>query len=205
MIEKWHLGLHLSSNSDFHFHPLNQGFHYFYGLPLSNGRFCELGGYSGFFPGSNQTNILIAQLIIGITLHICYLSGLISKFAFYFLLTLIVLITFVISAFLTTILQFNCFVMKNFEVVEQPTILENLTMRFTDEAVNFVRAKTIPSYCTFHLPKYTPLYLTHDHLSITAFTVAMAITLRKWIGVSARSWLLLRNWVEGQHICLFDI
>jgi len=29
--------------------------------------------------------------------------------------------------------------MKNYDVVEQPTILENLTMRFTDEAVNFIR------------------------------------------------------------------
>ena len=38
------------------------------------------------------------------------------------------------------IAQFSCFVMKNYDVVEQPTILENLTMRFTDEAVNFVRA-----------------------------------------------------------------
>ncbi|KAL9983005.1 hypothetical protein ACROYT_G005126 [Oculina patagonica] len=94
VIGKWHLGLHSSSNSDFHFHPLKQGFDYFYGLPLTNLRDCE---------------------------------------------PVVVLISFLLSATLTMLASFNCFMMKNYEVVEQPVVLENLTMRFTDEAVNFIR------------------------------------------------------------------
>ena len=35
---------------------------------------------------------------------------------------------------------FNCILMKDYDVVEQPIIFENLTMRFTNEAVNFIRA-----------------------------------------------------------------
>ena len=141
MIGKWHLGLHSLSTSDFHFHPLKQGFHYFYGLPLTNLRDCDPGNYvvELIIPGLRPTNILIAATIIGVTLHICYLTGLLSKCAFYFLLTLITFIAFAICATLTMLAGFNCFVMKNYDVVEQPTILENLTMRFTDEAVNFIR------------------------------------------------------------------
>ena len=60
--------------------------------------------------------------------------------AFIFLLTIILLISFPIACHLLLTGRFNCFVMKNYEVVEQPIILENLTTRFTDEAVNFLRA-----------------------------------------------------------------
>ena len=141
MIGKWHLGLHSSTNSDFFFHPLKQGFHYFYGLPLTNLRNCEPGKYVTelVFPGLRPTNILIATAIIGLTLHICYLNSLLSKSAFIVLLTIIVLVSFLLCTILAMFASINCFVMKNYEVVEQPIVLENLTMRFTDEAINFIR------------------------------------------------------------------
>ena len=164
VIGKWHLGLHLSSSSDYHFHPLKQGFHYFFGLPLSNGRFCESGPYSiiaVIIPGLKPTNILIAATIVCITLHICYLTGLLNKFVFYFLLTIIVLVASMVSTYITMYGRFNCFLMKNYDVVEQPTVFENLTVRFTDEAVNFIRAnKDGPfllymSYAKVHTPLFT--------------------------------------------------
>ena len=141
MVGKWHLGLHLSSNSDFHFHPLKQGFQFFYGLSMTNIRTCEPGQYllELVYPGLNPFNTLAAAAVIGITLYICYRSGLLSKPVFFFLLLIILIITSLIAGWLSLSRQFNCFVLKNYEVVEQPTILENLTMRFTDEAVNFVR------------------------------------------------------------------
>ena len=171
IIGKWHLGLHFSSTSDFHFHPLKQGFHYFYGLPLTNLRDCEPGNYvlEHVIPGFRPTNILIAATIIGLTLHICYLNGLLSKCVFYFLLTITVLIAFVICAKMIMFGAFNCFVMKNYDIVEQPTILENLTMRFTDEAVNFIRTnKERPfllfmSYAKVHTALFnTPPFVNHS-------------------------------------------
>ena len=142
MIGKWHLGLHSSSSSDFHFHPLKHGFHYFYGLPLTNLRDCDPGNYvvELVIPGFRPTKILIAATIIGVTLHICYLTGVLGKCVFYFLLTLIGSTAFALCVILSMFAVFNCFVMKNYDVVEQPTILENLTMRFTDEAMNFIRS-----------------------------------------------------------------
>ena len=51
--------------------------------------------------------------------------------------------------------------MKNYDVVEQPTVFENLTLRFTDEAVNFIQTnKDSPfllymSYAKVHTPPFT--------------------------------------------------
>lgn len=151
MIGKWHLGLHSSNNSDFFFHPLKQGFHYFYGLPLTNLRDCEPGKYVTelIIPGLRPTNILIAAAIIGLTLHICYRNSLLSKSGFIFLLTIIVIVSFLFCAILTIYASFNCLVMKNYEVVEQPIVLENLTMRFTDEAINFIRTNKESPFLLF--------------------------------------------------------
>lgn len=35
--------------------------------------------------------------------------------------------------------KFNCVLMRDFDVVEQPVIIENLTVRFTDEAKSFIK------------------------------------------------------------------
>ena len=172
IIGKWHLGLHSSSNSDFHFHPLKQGFHHFYGLPLSNIQYCGPHAHNSIgplIPGLKPANVLIATAVIGITLYIFYSVGLLSKCAFVSLVTIILLISFAISACLLMMAQFNCFLMKNYEVVEQPIVLENLTMRFTDEAINFINAnKDSPfllymSFAKVHTPLFTTrLFANHS-------------------------------------------
>ena len=65
--------------------------------------------------------------------------------------------------------QLNCFLMKNYEVVDQPIVLENLTMRFTDEAINFINAnKDSPfllymSFAKVHTPLFTTrLFANHS-------------------------------------------
>ena len=152
----------MSSNSDFHFHPLKQGFHYFYGLPLSNLKKCEPDEYLKDLgiPGLSPTNVLIAGAVIAITLYICHLTRLLSMSAFLFLLTLIALVTLATYGLLIMMTGFNCFVMKNYEVIEQPTVLENLTMRLTDEAVNFIRASKGSPFLLYmpFVKVHTPLF-----------------------------------------------
>ena len=162
----------MSSNSDFHFHPLKQGFHYFYGLPLSNLEKCRPHQYLEQdlnIPGLSPTNVLITGAIIAITLYICHLNGLLSKSVFLILLTLIALVTLAMCGLLLVMAGFNCFVMKNFEVIEQPTVWESLTMRFTDEAVNFIQAnKGSPfllymSFAKVHAPLFnTQPFVNHS-------------------------------------------
>ena len=122
------------------------------------------------FPGFKPTNVLIAAAVIGITLYIFFLVGLLSKCAFVSLLIIILLITLTISACLMMMAQFNCFLMKNYEVVEQPIVLENLTMRFTDEAINFINTnKDSPfllymSFAKVHTPLFTmQLFANSSH------------------------------------------
>ncbi|KAJ7328577.1 hypothetical protein OS493_024497 [Desmophyllum pertusum] len=57
--------------------------------------------------------------------------------------------------------------MKDYEIVEQPTILENLTMRFTDEAVDFLRAnKDNPFLLYVPFAKvHTPLFNTESFVN----------------------------------------
>ena len=148
---KWHLGLHQSSSSDFHFHPLKQGFHYFYGLPLTNLRTCEPGRYliNIIYPGLKPFNIIASAAVIGVTLYMLYLTGLLNKSSFIFLLILLLLISSAITGWLLILSRLTCIVLKNYEVVEQPTILENLTARFTDEAVNFIRTNKDSPFLLF--------------------------------------------------------
>ena len=88
----------------------------------------------------NPRNVLASStVVVAITLCILYLTGLINRSVFIFLSTISVLICFAITGWLTIAQRLNFFVLKNYEVVEQPIILENLTMRFTDEAVNFIQ------------------------------------------------------------------
>ena len=172
VIGKWHLGLHSSSNSDFHFHPLKQGFHYFYGLPLSNNNFCLFGGKhpkSLTSRGLTLAKILIAASVVAITSFIGYFADWLNKSTCALLLTTILLLSITILKYDMMIARFNCFVMKNYETVEQPVILESLTARFTDEAVNFIRANRdrpfllYMSFAKVHTALFsTPAFVNHS-------------------------------------------
>lgn len=154
VIGKWHLGLHSSSNSDFHFHPLKQGFHYFYGLPLSNNNFCLFGGKhpkSLTSRGLTLAKILIAASVVAITSFIGYFAAWLNKSTCALLLTTILLLSITILRYDMMIARFNCFVMKNYETVEQPVILESLTARFTDEAVKLYPCKPRQALSVVHV------------------------------------------------------
>ena len=109
----------------------------------------------------------IAAVTIGLTLYILLLAGLLSRSAFVFLLAMIVLISLAIFACFIWMSTFNCFLLKNYDVVEQPIVLENLTMRFTDQAVNFIHAnKDSPFLLYVSFAKvHTPLFNTRPFVN----------------------------------------
>ena len=141
-IGKWHLGL--SHNySDFIHHPLSHGFDFFYGLPLTNMRDCGLDSRTVFahvvpqlvklFTGTAWLTLLLATLVIAFMKKLSFLCVLCVAFAFTCVACLGVLIN---QVFYTT---FNCFLMRDFDVVEQPVYLTDLTQRFTTDAVRFIQ------------------------------------------------------------------
>ncbi|XP_032231869.1 steryl-sulfatase [Nematostella vectensis] len=165
LVGKWHLGLSRDTVDDFHYHPLNHGFQYFYGLPLTNLRNCDSGGavLDHIFPNWRM-QMAVFMIIVALTGFTSYFLNKISTLSF--MVLLIAPLILVYPVFLVDIVyqNFNCILMRNFDLVEQPVILDNLTARFTDESIRFmVTHKDDPfllvvSYAKVHTALFTTDY-----------------------------------------------
>ena len=146
------------------------GFDEFYGLPLSNLRDC-----GPISDGSSLLHliyprvypVMIAIVVLG--LAILYWGFIARKYttvlmcsSVLFLLTAPLVLQLVLSRML-------CLTMRGFEVIEQPTILENLTVRFTNEAKGFIRSNRqqlfflFMSYAKVHAVLFTsPKFRGHS-------------------------------------------
>ena len=119
---------------------MNNGFDEFYGLPLTLIRgSCgpkEESAFTKVFWNQLIKPAMIASVIFWLTLMgIGILS---RKTAFLFLFFSLVLLSILLLFANSVYSQFNCVLMRGYDVVEQPIILENLTVRFTDEAKHFI-------------------------------------------------------------------
>ena len=144
MIGKWHLGIG-SSNKHL---PINHGFDQdYYGIPCSNVQSC--GGKSIL------SNPLFSQFPILFTIYrlyfiwlplflfiitFCYLFGR-SKNEFVIGLIILFVIIIVVNHYIfnyTLLSKRSCLLMRSDRVVEQPVLLDNLTLKFTHEATSFL-------------------------------------------------------------------
>ena len=148
LIGKWHLGLNCQSNHDSCHNPLNAGFHEYYGFPFTNvGGECtrpEDGAriLKDFEKTSGQ--LILASVALGLAL---YLLGFISrKFALISVLVLGICFSIPTIVLKMNLPKVNCVLMRNFDIVEQPAIMENLTVRFTNEARSFIRRNKQESF-----------------------------------------------------------
>ncbi|XP_078000248.1 arylsulfatase H-like [Glandiceps talaboti] len=162
LIGKWHQGLNLNSWNDHYYHPLNQGFDYFYGLPNGNMRDCDPTQESETvirrLPYIYRHIMLSALLAITTLLLLKEMSLISWKSLFYLSVSMVILA----SGFLglvRSIRIFNCVLMKDFDVIEQPVQLETLTSRFTREAVNFITENKNKPFLLF-------LAYTHPHTAL---------------------------------------
>ncbi|GFR15368.1 steryl-sulfatase [Trichonephila clavata] len=134
IIGKWHLGNDCNKKGDGCHHPLNHGFDYFYGLPLSN--FKDLGDegesvITAYMPNFYTYFTLIPILATVINILIF------RKFNFLFILISIIIPT-LIPLFLLNLKTINGILMENKEVVEQPVHLKGLTQRLVHKARAFL-------------------------------------------------------------------
>ena len=169
LVGKWHLGLHCESRDNCH-HPLNMGFHEFYGLPFTNMRDCG--------PISDGSSLLhlLQRIVLRATITFVILGlGMLFTGVMRKKYTVLFLFFTVLSSLLTPFVlqsiasRLSCLTMRGFEVVEQPTILENLTVRFTNEAKGFIhKNKEKPfllfmSYAKVHAVLFTsPKFKGHS-------------------------------------------
>ena len=103
--------------------------------------------------------LIFATVALGLAL---YLVGIVSqKFALIFVLVLGICFPIPPLVLKRILPKLNCVLMRDFDLVEQPVIIENLTARFTNEARSFIkRNKEQPfllfmSYVKVHTSLFT--------------------------------------------------
>ncbi|XP_070711745.1 steryl-sulfatase [Pempheris klunzingeri] len=149
LIGKWHLGLNCKSSGDHCHHPSIHGFNYFFGIPLTNLRDCQPAHGTVFqFYRHLPYRTLGLVLVTAVLLHY---SGIIPicKGLFLSVLLLVVMVTALIVGFVMIIPYFNCVLMRDHRIVEQPFTSENLTQRMTHEAVGFMERNSARPFLLF--------------------------------------------------------
>ncbi|XP_035666553.1 steryl-sulfatase-like [Branchiostoma floridae] len=169
LIGKWHLGLHCASTGGLCHHPNNHGFDYFYGTPITNFREC----------GEDGESIYYMSHLYAIYKQICwaYLAGAASLLLMKFLgkihvrwlplLTLVTLCTLVIAfpkVFLVQLRPWNCLLMENEKVAEQPYSLRDLTPNLVNKSLKFIDENAGRPFFLFHsfLKVHTALFATKE-------------------------------------------
>ena len=139
---KWHQGLSCASRNDHCFHPLNHGFDYFYGLPF--------GLFSDCQPSKTpelhcwlRIKLWISTAVLGLV----PLLLLIPKFAHCFPVPWKVILVFALLAFLFFVSwyssygftrRWNCILMRNHEIIQQPMKEERVASLMLKEALAFI-------------------------------------------------------------------
>ncbi|KAM4795699.1 uncharacterized protein WCC33_000776 [Rhinophrynus dorsalis] len=164
-IGKWHLGVNCKSKNDFCHHPINHGFDYFYGLPLTLLSDCKASTPSEIHVAFKEKLWFYAQLftitlITVITVKLMDFITISWKGIFIFASFGIIFFAYWYIAYRYFRL-WNCFLMRNFDITEQPMNLETTTMQILKEAKSFIsRNKNGPfllfvSFLHIHAPYFT--------------------------------------------------
>ncbi len=139
---KWHLGVNCESRTDHCHHPNNHGFDFFYGLPFTLFSDCK--------PGAGKGVLLDVQEMLWQTsalLTLAFLSLLAVRAAGLLRVRRTLLVCLAALSLLSFTVWFvpfellrtwNCIIMRNGEVLEQPMKLETLNARLMSEAQRFV-------------------------------------------------------------------
>ncbi|XP_044143206.1 steryl-sulfatase isoform X2 [Bufo gargarizans] len=168
LIGKWHLGLSKEEKDDFEHHPLNHGFDYFYGPTVTQIRDCIPGHGSVFLIGASQRlkHLFIIISITFFTFIFLKYIGLIKIPIRVFGYALLAVIIFVVTVvfFFKNFRYLNCLLMRNYEVIQQPTNYENLTQRMTSEAINFIVGNKEKPFLLFmsYIQVHTALYASAE-------------------------------------------
>ncbi|XP_018426467.1 PREDICTED: arylsulfatase D-like isoform X1 [Nanorana parkeri] len=166
ILGKWHQGLNCESLNDYCHHPLNHGFNYFYGVPLSLINECEPGhlleidvpfrAQLMFFTqliGYSVLTVMIAKYtnllaISGKVVFGCVLFGILFFMAWY-----------IKYGFIQ---YWSCILMKDHEIMEQPINIHRASAGILREAKQFIeRHKDDPFLLVIgFLHVHTPLVTT---------------------------------------------
>ncbi|KAI8505958.1 hypothetical protein Bbelb_163110 [Branchiostoma belcheri] len=148
LIGKWHLGLNCKWAGDHCHHPNKFGFDYFYGFPGSNAPECDpdnvTAGATGKFAADRiYTRFRVWEVALSVFL------GLLALKYFRYVQWKTVIVFSVVGwstvictyAFWANGRQFNCVMMRDDDVIEQPYDVSTMTPRMTLEATRFLEER----------------------------------------------------------------
>uniref|UniRef100_A0A3Q4MYY9 Arylsulfatase H n=1 Tax=Neolamprologus brichardi TaxID=32507 RepID=A0A3Q4MYY9_NEOBR len=152
LVGKWHLGVNCKHRRDHCHHPNQHGFSYFYGLPFTLFNDCVPGEGSDVLVDLQQiflnpAFVCLCATCFQVCVRVCGLFevGLWLLVLLFFLCILATAVWYVPFKFLPT---WNCIIMRNQEVIEQPMTMETLPQRFkTNNHMAFVQRLLLVVFC----------------------------------------------------------
>ncbi|XDV29893.1 hypothetical protein PO909_032924 [Leuciscus waleckii] len=166
IVGKWHLGVNCERRNDHCHHPNNHGFDFFYGLPFTFFNDCQ--------PGEGKDVLVDLQEMlwkISVLVALAFLTLLLVRAVGLMQIRLTLVVFLAALSLLSFSLWFvpfellrtwNCIIMRNGEVVEQPLNPETLNARLMSEAEQFVERHRDGPFLLFlsfaHV--HTPLFVS---------------------------------------------
>eukprot|EP01102_Stenamoeba_stenopodia_P014143 TRINITY_DN4669_c0_g1_i2.p1 TRINITY_DN4669_c0_g1~~TRINITY_DN4669_c0_g1_i2.p1 ORF type:complete len:519 (-),score=67.93 TRINITY_DN4669_c0_g1_i2:142-1560(-) len=138
LIGKWHQGVNRKSHNDGYHLPINQGFDYYYGLPLTLVRDCGNTSLLDFASPNWNRNYSVFSLTILLALFVSVVSGLLAKRTGLVIFIALALIFGLLYYILCSFPKWFCLLYRNNDLIEQPLRLETLAPRLVGEALNFI-------------------------------------------------------------------
>ncbi|XP_075771681.1 arylsulfatase H-like isoform X2 [Pelodiscus sinensis] len=170
LIGKWHQGVNCEFHGDHCHHPLNHGFDYFYGMPATLVNECQGTENPQISPSLKAKYWLYSKTIAlaVLTLVIGKLSNLLSvkwKAIICFALCGFVFFISWYSCY-GFVKYWNCILMRNYDITEQPMKLERTASNVLKEAVSFIKRNKHGPFLLFvsFLHVHTPLVTTERFL-----------------------------------------
>lgn len=168
LVGKWHLGVNCDQRGDHCHHPNHHGFSFFYGLPFTLFNDCVPGEGSDILADLHKTlQKMTILLAIGLATLVCVRVCGLLDISFRLLLPLLLL--FILAAVVWVVpfklvSRWNCVLMRNQEVVEQPLRVDTLPHRLLQEAQSFIKSNADGPFLLFfslvHI--HTPLFKNPD-------------------------------------------
>ncbi|XP_071603441.1 arylsulfatase D-like isoform X3 [Heliangelus exortis] len=166
LVGKWHMGVNCKYRRDHCHHPLNHGFDYFYGMPFTLLNECQGTDDPELAKSLQDTYWLYTQMII-----LAVLTLLTGKLTNFFSVKWKVIVCLAICGLLYFITWFssygftkywNCILMRNHDITEQPMNLEKTASNMLKETVSFIERNKHRPFLLFVslLHVHTPLITT---------------------------------------------
>ena len=172
--------------------PINQGFDYWYGVPNIHTEWCREGDSGttdrGMWSFLSSFLILWATSLFGAAAVFWYAGNVNWKLFLGFAIVsgLIVYFTYISFFAVDFIGQRGCVLYRNGDIIEQPYFAENITLRFTREALRFLEASAVSSkpFLLFlsYIKMHPPLHVSRMfwRANSTASEFAAALTELDW-------------------------